>query len=188
MDKNEFDNLSINEQLEIVNSESSKGISLNKFAQSMGVTESKIRKRFNKLGYFKNKESGLYEFREGFVPAPKSIKTASKNTSKKQTSSEDQNILEKIQQLENELKTLKLEVEELKSNPNKSEVTKEDNCDKKQPENLVIRDFNGELKQISYRYDLEVLEAFEKLCTVYPHFTKQKILNTLLMEAIEKYL
>ena len=38
MDKNEFDNLSINEQLEIVNSESSKGISLNKFAQSMGVT------------------------------------------------------------------------------------------------------------------------------------------------------
>ena len=34
MDKNEFDNLSINEQLEIVNSESSKGISLNKFAQA----------------------------------------------------------------------------------------------------------------------------------------------------------
>ena len=154
----------------------------------MGVTESKIRKRFNKLGYFKNKESGLYEFREGFVPAPKSIKTASKNTSKKQTSSEDQNILEKIQQLENELKTLKLEVEELKKNPNKSEVTKEENNYKKEPENLVIRDFSGELKQISYRYDLEVLEAFEKLCTVYPHFTKQKILNTLLMEAIEKYL
>ena len=184
MDKNEFDNLSINEQLEIVNSESSKGISLNKFAQSMGVTESKIRKRFNKLGYFKNKESGLYEFREGFEPTPKPIKTASKNTSKKQTSSEE----EKIQQLENELKTLKLEVEELKNNPNKSEVTKEDNHNKKQPENLVIRDFNGELKQISYRYNLEVLEAFEKLCTVYPHFTKQKILNTLLMEAIEKYL
>ena len=83
MDKNEFDNLSINEQLEIVNSESSKGISLNKFAQSMGVTESKIRKRFNKLGYFKNKESGLYEFREGFEPTPKLTKTTSKNTSKK---------------------------------------------------------------------------------------------------------
>ena len=58
MDKNEFDSLSIDEQLGIVNSKSSEGISLNKFAQSMGVTESKIRKRFNKLGYFKNKESG----------------------------------------------------------------------------------------------------------------------------------
>lgn len=188
MDKNEFDSLSIEQQLGIVNSKSSEGISLNKFAQSMGVTESKIRKRFNKLGYFKNKESGLYEFREGFKPTPKSIKTTSKNTSKKQACSEDQKILEKIQQLEKELKTLKLEVEELKKNPNKSEVTKEDNNYKKEAENLVIRDFSGELKQISYRYDLEVLEAFEKLCTVYPHFTKQKILNTLLMEAIEKYL
>lgn len=85
-------------------------------------------------------------------------------------------VLEEIQQMERELKTLKLE------------VINEMNREKRQPKNLDIREFSGELKQISYRYDLEVLKAFDKLCTMYPHYTKQKILNTVLMEALEKYL
>lgn len=85
-------------------------------------------------------------------------------------------VLEEIQQMERELKTLKLE------------VINEMNREKRQPKNLDIREFSGELKQISYRYDLEVLKAFDKLCAMYPHYTKQKILNTVLMEALEEYL
>lgn len=81
------------------------------------------------------------------------------------------NVVKKIQQMESELEKLKLE------------VTKETN-----PENLELRTFSGKVKHLSWRCDLEVLKVFDKLCAMYPHYTKQDILSTVLMEALEKYL
>lgn len=200
LNKEAFDKLPIEEQLKIVNDNYEAGVSLRKFAENMGVTESKIRKRFNRIGYFREKESGLYKFKEGFVipekkpVAPKKVKP--KNKTKTVTTDDD--VLNKLSDLEKEIELLKLEFKIFKkgidtngqkdnSKALESHLKDSTQCPS-EASGLNIRGFNGELKQISYRYHAEVLEAFEKVTELYPHYTKQKILNTLLMEALEKYL
>ena len=50
---------------------------------------------------------------------------------------------------------------------------------------LELRVFDSPVKQISYRYHTEVLEALERICEQYPHYTKHSIINSLLMDALD---
>lgn len=79
--------------------------------------------------------------------------------------------------MQKELNAVKKEILELKK-----ETPKE------QQHQLKVKEFKTDLKQISYRYNLEVLENLDKLCKQYPQYSKTLILNSLLDETLEKYL
>lgn len=191
---NMFNSLSIQEQVKEVNEVLSSGTSLNQFGKSIGIDEGGIRKRFKKAGYSRSRTGKkLFEAVEGVATSEKASEdigiSKGNNTSNKQKEAvqkankqpkNDINIELLYKQFENmqkELNAVKKEILELKK-----ETPKE------QQHQLKVKEFKTDLKQISYRYNLEVLENLDKLCKQYPQYSKTLILNSLLDETLEKYL
>lgn len=189
-----FNELPIEKQVEEVNKILSSGTSLNQFGKSIGIDEGGIRKRFKKSGYSRSR-TGKKLFEPGDVvatseKASEGIKISKNNsTPNKQKEAvrkankqpkNDINIELLYKQFENmqkELNAVKNEISELKK-----ETPKE------QQHQLKVKEFKTDLKQISYRYNLEVLEKLDKLCKQHPQYSKTLILNSLLDETLDKYL
>lgn len=191
---NVFNSLPIQEQVKEVNEVLSSGTSLNQFGKLIGIDEGGIRKRFKKAGYSRSRTGKkLFECGDVAVTSEKASEgigiSKSNDTSNKQKevvkkankqTKNDINIellYKKFENMQKELNDVKKEISELKK-----ETPKE------QQHQLKVKEFKTDLKQISYRYNLEVLEKLDKLGKQYPQYSKTLILNSLLDETLEKYL
>lgn len=190
-----FNSLPIQEQVKEVNEFLSSGTSLNKFGKSIGIDESGLRKRFKKAGYSRSKTGKkLFEAVEGVITSEKpseavksskgdNIQSKTKNAVKKSNKQPESNInidllYKEFNDIKKELYTVKQEIEELKQVKEKQEVQ----------DQLKVKEFKTDLKQISYRYNLEVLEKLDKLCKQNSQYSKTLILNSLFDEILDKYL
>lgn len=190
-----FNSLPIQEQVKEVNEFLSSGTSLNKFGKSIGIDEGGIRKRFKKAGYSRSKTGKkLFEAVESVVTSEKpsepvksskgnntlsKMNKAVKKANKQLESNANIDLLYKeFNNMKKELDSVKKEIELLKQGKEKQESQ----------EQLNIKEFKTDLKQISYRYNLEVLEKLDKLCKQNSQYSKTLILNSLLDEILDKYL
>lgn len=190
-----FNSLPIQEQVKEVNEFLSSGTSLNKFGKSIGIDESGLRKRFKKAGYSRSKTGKkLFEAVEGVITSEKpseSVKSSKGNNTlsgmikavKKANKQPESNanidlLYKEFNNMKKELDSVKKEIELLKQGKEKQESQ----------EQLNIKEFKTDLKQISYRYNLEVLEKLDKLCKQNSQYSKTLILNSLLDEILDKYL
>lgn len=200
-----FNALDTEGQVEEVNKALASGISLNQFGKDIGLDEGAIRKRFKRAGYVRSKEGKkLFELTGDIPPAnkPKATKKVNKSIEETKVIGEDkqeiinrsvsmgwadiESFMERLVNVEAELKAVKDELKTIKDktineNSEAIQVYSEGGI-------LQIKEFTTDLKQISYRYNLEVLYKLNKLCELYPHVSKTKIINTLLDESIDKYL
>lgn len=174
-----------------VNKALEKGISLNQFGRKLGIDEANIRKKFKRIGYERSKEGKkLFELKEGVQAAPvvndhtgiedpkqKGVINIAAEGDKHLDWMNIESFTKRLSSVETELKNIK---KQLKSVGDARSTASTDK--------LELKDFATGLKQISYRYNLEVLNKFNDLCQQYPNYSKTKILNTLLDEAISKYL
>lgn len=205
-----FNKLDIEGQVDEVNKVLASGMSLNQFGKDIGLDEGAIRKRFKRAGYVRSKEGKkLFEL-TGDIPTapiskvikPKQIKKSEKSIEEKQEIinrassigwADMESFMERLVTVENELKAVKEELNVIKDktiNDNAEAHTSYSEGIQMYSEGgiLKLKEFTTDLKQISYRYNLEVLYKLNKLCELYPHVSKTKIINTLLNESIDKYL
>lgn len=161
--------MDVKELVEKYNQALQMGVNSQDFADSIGMQRKSIQQKLRRAGYVFDKELNCYVLND--AGEEKEIQKA-KPEVKKDCNKSNTEVLQ-------ELKALSKRVEILE---NKERT--ENRGDR--GESLQLREFNSPVKQISYRYHTEVLQALDDLCKAYPHFTKHSIINSLLMDAIER--
>lgn len=203
-----FNSLNIESQVTEVNRALEDGISLNQFGKNIGLDEGGIRKRFKRAGYVRGKEGKkLFEFGEGLslelTPKQKPVKQIKKEEKQVQPYEvpvvingavemgwvDIESFMERLGAVEAKLKAVRKELDAVKE---KSALGNTEALTRKmegfQEHIFEPKEFTTELKQISYRYNTEVLDKLDKLCKQNKLYSKTSILNTLLDEVIDQYL
>ena len=167
MTRDEFNNLSINDQVEYFNSELSKVKNFNSICKDIGISKNTIKKRFTEARYVpmcKGKTNIIIAFS---VPGDVIEDVAIEDTD---------NVIkqdpEDIKEILKRLETLEREVSEIKCS-NNAVVN-----------DFVVKSFDGELITRAFKLDIEVIEELEKIFEKYSTYKIQDIINTLLLSAI----
>lgn len=193
MNRVEFDNLSIIEQVDYINKHLELGSSLTKECDSIGIDRKTIRKRFSKYGFSFNKDSNKYmkilndKSNIKVVPREYDTKVVEKHQAYKSntivrseelkylTSIKD-DLLELIKNKDDILKIIK----DYKSNTKIIEI----------PE-LNINDIPEEMRRNIHTRSLKiydpVYELFDGLCNKYLSIKKQDLVSLALLEFYNKY-
>lgn len=168
------------ELVERYNQALKEGKSSDEFAESIGMHRKSMQQRLRRSGYVFDKTSNRYilkengetnasDHKEGRKIIQKSIRQQDNNI-------EEDEILKMIKSLSDRVEKLE-KIEKYRSVPDASTT--------EQSKELQLRVFDSPVKQISYRYHVEVLEALDKLCKRYPNYTKHVIINSLLLDALD---
>lgn len=164
--------MDIHELVEQYNQALQEGKSSDEFAESVGMHRKSMQQKLRRSGYVFDKTSNRYILNENEVK-----RIVHKSVKQKKNSIDEDEILKMIKSLSDRVEKLE-KIEEYRSVPAASTVEKSNE--------LELRVFDSPVKQISYRYHVEVLDALEKLCRKYPNYTKHVIINSLLLEALER--
>ena len=160
--------MDVKELVEKYNQALQRGVNSQEFADSIGMQRKSIQQKLRRAGYVFDKELNCYVLND--EGEEKEIQKTRPEV-KKDCNKSNTEVLE-------ELKALSKRVEILEN----KERTKD------RGDGLQLREFNSPVKQISYRYHEEVLQALDDMCKQYPHYTKHTIINSLLMEILEEKL
>lgn len=176
LSKEDFNQKSIEEQIEYINSEITEGKSFTQVSKVIGFDESTLRRRFSKEGYIRDKESKLY------INTDKVLKDNNSNDN----ISKEENIDKRLNRLEEKINIIDKSIDKLMSN--KNIVVTKNNKEVQGQQVFEIRKFERGLKQKTERYYGEVSEKLKRLYNKYPHLNKYDILNSLLDEILDKYI
>lgn len=185
MNRIEFDSLKIQEQIDYINTEIQKGISLNSICNEIGIKSNTMSTRIKTAGFIKDSELNQYVLQEGLTEPKeagrKSVATTPKekrNTTPHKSPQEASGMIELIKRIE----TLE---NQFKSIVGHSEVIQEGFKDES---GFIVKKFKGESKQITNRINVDVYEKLERFYQEHDLYNRQDVLNSLLDEALNKYL
>lgn len=183
MNKEEFNALKIEEQVEHINTQLAL-VSLNRIATAIGISESTIRDRFKSKGYIRQGKSfvklGTTEpTKENIKPnIPKKNTTTTSNTkAKEQTqSNKGMKVLEKkVESLEKELESIKVILNTITTSDTNTVTT---NTTK------AIKKYEGDGVARSYRVNEEVQKQWKVFCKSH----SEHRVSDLISNALEEYM
>ena len=177
MNKEQFNNLDILEQIEFINSQLDT-LSLTKVCQNIGIDRSTVRKRFKSKGY------ELIDNRYINVDTTKDTvntkATTNTKAQKKNNKSNDIKVLEdKINSLETQIKSIIDTINTLNTTATVNTIN-----------TIDIKHYEGDTVSRSYRINEEIQKEFKILCrrlTADTDITVTDVINTALKEFIDKY-
>ena len=191
MNKTEFNNLEVMEQIEYINSQLIKGNTLTNICKSIGIGRSTIRDRFKKVSYEYNKTTNQYESIIEIVEAIEPALNAGKNEPIKE------DITPVIQQSSNLVVGTDNEI--LASLINNyddmnNKLNEMYNWYKLQSSNKVVQtekfkvdDFEGDIVVRSYKLYEPIQREFLEFCKRNNKYKVQDILSQALKEFLDKY-
>ena len=191
MNKTEFNNLEVMEQIEYINSQLIKGNTLTNICKSIGIGRSTIRDRFKKVSYEYNKTTNQYESIIEIVEAIEPALNAGKNEPIKE------DITPVIQQSSNLVVGTDNEI--LASLINNyddmnNKLNEMYNWYKLQSSNKVVQtekfkvdDFEGDIVVRSYKLYEPIQREFLQFCKMNNKYKVQDILSQALKEFLDKY-
>ena len=191
MNKTEFNNLEVMEQIEYINSQLIKGNTLTNICKSIGIGRSTIRDRFKKVSYEYNKTTNQYESIIEIVEAIEPALNAGKNEPIKE------DITPVIQQSSNLVVGTDNEI--LASLINNyddmnNKLNEMYNWYKLQSSNKVVQtekfkvdDFEGDIVVRSYKLYEPIQREFLEFCKRNNKYKVQDILSQFIKEGLEKY-
>lgn len=186
MTREEFNNLDILEQVEYINNELINS-SLNKIAQSMGMSESTIRDRFKNKGY--KRQGKKYTKVNKSIPTEeepenKPIKKLS-NTPKKTTNTNTQE--DKIKALEGQIKSLENEIKNIYKLLNSKVCTE---VNKGIHKDIIHKDIEGlrgtETTRRTYLIYNDIDKRLQEHIQANKQYKIQDIINSILVEYLNK--
>lgn len=171
MDKLEFNNKDLQEQVQYVNDQLSTGLSVTNVCTNIGIDRSTVRKRFNRGGYVFNKDLNLYE-----VDINKIAYISNKNHPKTLENSNNTNSLEdRVKALESQLGALQQIV--FNNQTNTANINRIE---------LELLDFNADTVTRAYRLYENVQKDFKIFCKKHSEYKVQDIISTALVEFMNK--
>lgn len=174
--------MDIHELVEQYNQALQEGKSSDEFAESVGMQRKSIQQKLRRAGYVFDKANTRYILKETGEKKGSETnevqKIVHKSIRQQENNIEEDEILKMIKSLSDRVEKLEKIEEEYRSVPAASTVEK--------GKELELRVFDTPVKQISYRYHTEVLDALDKLCKKYPNYTKHAIINSLLLDALNR--
>lgn len=174
MDRKEFANLTIDKQIEFINTSLEQHKTLTKVCELEGLRRNTVRDKFQSHGY-RLVDS---QFVKEDIKAASVTKVHKDITEPKATIQSDKNTIKMIKAIQEELEQLKEEVKILKIN---SAAPIKPNA------NLTIMPFTGTSENKSFRVDSKVSKEFNSFCKKYKEYKKQDLLSQALKEFIDKY-
>ena len=191
MNKTEFNNLDVMEQIKYINSQLIEGNTLTNVCKSIGIGRSTIRDRFKKVSYEYNKTTNQYESIIEIVEAIEPALNAGKNEPIKE------DITPVIQQSSNLVVGTDNEI--LASLINNyddmnNKLNEMYNWYKLQSSNKVVQtekfkvdDFEGDIVVRSYKLYEPIQREFLEFCKRNNKYKVQDILSQFIKEGLEKY-
>ena len=184
MNKEEFNQLDIEEQRIFINSFLNEGISLTKACEAIGIDRATVRKRFKRNGIIFNKNIYIRENNHlnNCTTITTETTTNNKNITKrsdKQQETQESNdniklLEEKIKALESYLKATNKRIDDLINT--KTTINTYEN----------IREYKGEEVVRSFRINEEVQKRFKKYCKANSEHKVSDILSTILDDYLKR--
>ena len=184
MNKEEFNQLDIEEQRIFINSFLNEGISLTKACEAIGIDRATVRKRFKRNGIIFNKNIYIRENNHlnNCTTITTETTTNNKNITKrsdKQQETQESNdniklLEEKIKALESYLKATNKRIDDLINT--KTTINTYEN----------IREYKGEEVVRSFRINEEVQKRFKKYCKANSEHKVSDILSTILDDYLNR--
>lgn len=206
MNKVQFELLDIKEQIEYINHQLKKGLSLSEVCYAIGISEFIMNTRLKSNGYTRILNQYVLE---------DELKNTSENklqdeiqdelqedlqdgSSTSETEKEENNALvkaflnipelvelfEKVNKLDSIVCENIKDIKELKEN---IQITSKPRKTTRKKNVLVARKFVGEQKQTTVRMNKDIHKRLGKIYKKYPLYNRQDVLNTLLDEILKKY-
>lgn len=182
MDKQQFNNMEVLEQLEYINNNIGTE-SLTKYCDTLGINRSTITKRFKNIGYTFNKELNKYVLND----TTEVQQNNSGETTRVQQSNNRYVTIDQYKALENRIKALeeaykKLNTTEVQqnNNGNATEVQQNSNSD-------TIRFYKNEVVVRAYRIDEEVYRRFKAYTDDNKQYKISDIISTAMEDFLNKY-
>lgn len=172
MNKEEFNQLDIEEQRIFINSFLNEGISLTKACENIGIDRATVRKRFKSKNILFNKEQNkyLYDTTENKL---KPIKKAEKKD----------NNLDSIKLLEEKIKALESQIEATNKRIDSLETTK---TTVNTTTDTTINTYEGNEVIRSFRVNEGVQQRFKNYCKANSEYKVSDILSTILDDYLRK--
>lgn len=177
MKKLEFNDLKLNDQVQYINNQLQKGLSLTSICKSIEIDRSTIRKRFKSRGYVFNSNSNLYEFEN----LDKGKDTKQHNMPNKNISKNTNNTTN-ANQLETRMKALETKVKTLEELINSNSINSINTNDKE----VNITTFEGETVSRAYRLDAKIQKDFKIFCKKHSEYKVQDIISSALKDFMDK--
>lgn len=171
MNKEEFNRLSIDKQVEYINTQL-ENISLNKACDSLGLSESTVRDRFKRNNYKRiDKKFVHLETTDKIIPLESKVKPA-----KKLDNLDTIKLLEeKIKTLESNLEATNKRIDDIANNTTNTNTTV-----------TTFTTFEGDVVVRSFRLNEEVQQRFKTYCKAHSNYKVSDILSTILDEYLKK--
>ncbi|MDS6330266.1 hypothetical protein REJ83_018345 [Clostridioides difficile] len=178
MDRNTFDSLSSQDQINYINNQLLQGHTITNICKIIGIGRTTIRDRFKKVGYEYNQKTKIYESIVEIISTENIKKQDSSN--KVVVADADNHLgLKNILSNFNEMDIKLNEVYSWYKSQSSSKVVEADK--------LKINDFEGDTVTRSYKIYEDVQKEFVAFCEANKKYKVQDIISQALFEFIEKY-
>jgi len=185
MNKEEFNSLEIEEQVEYINTQLAV-VSLNRICKAMGISESTVRDRFKSNGYVREGKTFIKTTGETTITTTtdttRTTKKSNENKQEKLKSNDDTRMLEnRVTSLEQELAGIKAMLNTIAtasgngSNATRTNATTE------------IKKFKGDTVARSYKLNVEVQQQFKAFCKAHSEHNISDILANAITEYIKNF-
>lgn len=180
MDKLEFNQLELHQQVQYINDQLVLGSSITKVCDAIGIDRSTVRKRFKKGGYVFNTDLNLYE---GDILNGEGVKKIasrpSKMPPKNKPNTDNTNTLEdRVKALEGQIKALEQII--YNNQINSINTTNVINTD------INILEFDCNTVTRAYRMYEDVQKDFKIFCKKHSEYKVQDLISTALVEFMNK--
>jgi len=181
MNREEFDKLSIEEQIKYINAELQNGSTLTKTCTRVGIDRSTIRKRFKKAGYEYNVNSNLYDRSVTNVSNTSLNKIEDKGKTIVPSSKEliDKPVMESLLELHKSRNKLMEIINWFEGYKSKTNVTNEIKIN-------LPKEVNKNFRK-TIRVNDNVWAKFSDFCKEHREFKEKDLLSQALLEYIKKH-
>ena len=190
MNKTEFNNLDVLEQIEYINKNLLEGNTLTNVCKNIGIGRSTIRDRFKKVSYEYNKNINQYESIVEIIEAETVAPAGANEPIKENIKPVIQQSSNKVVRTDNEILTSLINNYDDMNN----KLNEMYNWYKLQSSNKVVRtekfkvdDFEGDIVVRSYKLYEPIQREFLEFCKKNNKYKVQDILSQFIKEGLEKY-
>ena len=180
MDRQTFDNLSIQQQIEYINNQLLNNNTLTNICKNIGIGRTTIRDRFKRFGYEFDPKQKLYISIVEIVKLESSSKVVTGDTSNNMALTDTTNInFDNVLSNFNDMNIKLNEVYSWYKSQSSSKVVVADE--------LKINNFKGDTVTRSYKIYEDIQKEFLAFCEANKKYKVQDIISQALFEFIEKY-
>lgn len=178
MDRNTFDSLSSQDQINYINNQLLQGHTITNICKIIGIGRTTIRDRFKKVGYEYNQKTKIYE---SIVEIISTENIKKQDSSNKVVVADADNHLG-LKDILSNFNEMDIKLNEVYSWYKSQSSLKVVEADK-----LKINDFEGDTVTRSYKIYEDVQKDFVVFCEANKKYKVQDIISQALFEFIEKY-